>query len=249
MLDILETFLNLHGYTYVRLDGSVGVEARQKMVDRFNLDPKIFCFISSTRCGGIGINLTGADCVIFYDTDWNPAMDKQAQDRSHRIGQTKTVHIYRLISINTIEENIFKKSLQKRELGGLIIEGNFNTEMFLKISMKDILETSYDDLLKPKARNLLDEENIVFHHLEHAASSFNQVGAAQQDVKTDQPKEENIELAEMARQAQLEAYRRQFEEAMIRIEDEEDVEAFKEARAEIDDEFDEIEGRVGTSTA
>ena len=81
------------------------------MVDRFNLDPKIFCFISSTRCGGIGINLTGADCVIFYDTDWNPAMDKQAQDRSHRIGQTKTVHIYRLISINTIEENIFKKSL------------------------------------------------------------------------------------------------------------------------------------------
>lgn len=109
------------------------------MVDRFNLDPKIFCFISSTRCGGIGINLTGADCVIFYDTDWNPAMDKQAQDRSHRIGQTKTVHIYRLISINTIEENIFKKSLQKRELGGLIIEGNFNTEMFHKISMKDLM--------------------------------------------------------------------------------------------------------------
>ena len=86
MLDVLEAFLNLHGYTYVRLDGSVKVEARQKMVDRFNLDPKVFCFISSTRCGGIGINLTGADCVIFYDTDWNPSMDKQAQDRSHRIG-------------------------------------------------------------------------------------------------------------------------------------------------------------------
>lgn len=111
MLDILEQFLNLHGYTYVRLDGSVKVEARQKMVDRFNLSPKLFCFISSTRCGGIGINLTGADCVIFFDTDWNPAMDKQAQDRSHRIGQTKTVHIYRLISVNTVEENIFKKSL------------------------------------------------------------------------------------------------------------------------------------------
>lgn len=174
MLDILEAFLNLHGYTYVRLDGSVKVEARQKMVDRFNLDPKIFCFISSTRCGGIGINLTGADCVVFYDTDWNPSMDKQAQDRSHRIGQTKTVHIYRLISVNTIEENIFKKSLQKRELGGLIIEGNFNTEMFHKISMKDIMgETSYEDLLRPKARNLLDEENIVFHHHEHAASGFN----------------------------------------------------------------------------
>ena len=78
ILDVLESFLNLHGYTYVRLDGSVKVEMRQRLVDRFNLNKKIFCFISSTRCGGIGINLTGADCVIFYDTDWNPAMDKQA---------------------------------------------------------------------------------------------------------------------------------------------------------------------------
>ena len=109
------------------------------MVDTFNLTPKIFCFISSTRCGGIGINLVGADCVVFYDTDWNPSMDKQAQDRCHRIGQTKTVHIYRLISVNTIEENIFKKSLQKRELGGLIIEGDFNAEFFEKISVRDIL--------------------------------------------------------------------------------------------------------------
>ena len=164
MLDVLENFLNLHGYTYVRLDGSVKVEARQKMVDKFNLNPKIFCFISSTRCGGIGINLTGADCVIFYDTDWNPAMDKQAQDRSHRIGQTKTVHIYRLISINTIEENIFKKSLQKRELGGLIIEGSFDVEMFSKVSMKDILTGMESIMPKPKKKDLMKEENIVFHH-------------------------------------------------------------------------------------
>jgi SNF2 family DNA or RNA helicase len=78
MLDLLECFLNLYGYTYVRLDGSVKVEMRQKLVDNFNLNPKIFCFISSTRCGGIGINLTGADCVVFYDSDWNPSMDKQA---------------------------------------------------------------------------------------------------------------------------------------------------------------------------
>lgn len=164
MLDVLENFLNLHGYTYVRLDGSVKVENRQKMVDRFNINKKIFCFISSTRCGGIGINLTGADCVVFYDTDWNPAMDKQAQDRCHRIGQTKTVHIYRLISINTVEENIFKKSLQKRELGGLIIEGNFNSEIFQKVTMKDLLAGTADAILKPKKRNLMQEENIVFHH-------------------------------------------------------------------------------------
>ena len=79
MLDILEVFLNLHAHTYVRLDGSTGVDKRQKLMDRFNSDPKLFCFILSTRSGGLGINLTGADVVIFYDSDWNPAMDAQAQ--------------------------------------------------------------------------------------------------------------------------------------------------------------------------
>lgn len=120
--------------------------------------------------------------------------------------------------------------------------------MYAKIGMRDILETSYDDLLKPKARNLLDEENIVFHHLDHAASAFatQQNQSEQKEIQTNG--EANNEYAEMARQAELEAYRRQFEEAMIRIEDEEDVEAFKEAKAEIDDEFDEIEGRSGNTT-
>jgi helicase SWR1 len=67
MLDILEVFLNLNSHTYVRLDGSTGIDRRQKLMDRFNNDPKLFCFILSTRSGGLGINLTGADCVIFYD--------------------------------------------------------------------------------------------------------------------------------------------------------------------------------------
>lgn len=70
MLDILEAFLNLNGHTYLRLDGSTGVDHRQRLMDRFNSDPRIFCFILSTRSGGLGINLTGADTVIFYDTDW-----------------------------------------------------------------------------------------------------------------------------------------------------------------------------------
>ena len=225
MLDILEQFLNLHGYTYVRLDGSVKVEARQKMVDRFNLSPKLFCFISSTRCGGIGINLTGADCVIFFDTDWNPAMDKQAQDRSHRIGQTKTVHIYRLISVNTVEENIFKKSLQKRELGSLIIAGEAFDSNFQRFNMKDML--SGGDLMpKFKPKNLMEDENIVFHH--------------QNQKSIVQPENEDQDQ-DLLRQKELEAYRQKFEEAMIRIEDEEDVEAYKDQKAELDDEFNELE--------
>lgn len=93
MLDVLEAFLNMNGFTYLRLDGSTGVDKRQRMMDRFNSDPRIFCFILSTRSGGLGINLTGADSVIFYDSDWNPAMDAQAQDRAHRIGQTRDVSI------------------------------------------------------------------------------------------------------------------------------------------------------------
>lgn len=131
VLDILERFLNLYSYSYVRLDGTTKPEQRQILMQRFNADRKIFAFILSTRSGGFGINLTGADTVIFYDSDWNPAVDAQAQDRCHRIGQTREVNIYRLISEDTIEENIFKKALQKRELDELAIQrGRFNLSSF-----------------------------------------------------------------------------------------------------------------------
>jgi len=138
MLDILETFLNLHGYTYCRLDGSTNAEQRQLLMQRFNSDKKIFAFILSTRSGGFGINLTGADTVIFYDSDWNPAMDQQAQDRCHRIGQTRQVHIFRLISERTIEESILEKATQKRELDNMAIQlGNFNTVSLIPNVAKD----------------------------------------------------------------------------------------------------------------
>ncbi|XP_065878291.1 protein PHOTOPERIOD-INDEPENDENT EARLY FLOWERING 1 isoform X2 [Euphorbia lathyris] len=134
MLDILEAFINLYGYTYMRLDGSTQPEERQTLMQRFNTNPKFFLFILSTRSGGVGINLFGADTVIFYDSDWNPAMDSQAQDRCHRIGQTREVHIYRLISECTIEENILKKANQKRALDNLVIQsGGYNTEFLKKL--------------------------------------------------------------------------------------------------------------------
>lgn len=74
----------------------------QVLMERFNTDPRIFCFILSTRSGGVGVNLTGADTVIFYDSDWNPTMDAQAQDRCHRIGQTRDVNIYRYRRLSTL---------------------------------------------------------------------------------------------------------------------------------------------------
>jgi SNF2 family DNA or RNA helicase len=72
MLDILQAFLSYHNYKYFRLDGATHIDQRQAMMERFNTDDSIFCFILSTRSGGIGVNLTGADTVIFYDSDWNP---------------------------------------------------------------------------------------------------------------------------------------------------------------------------------
>ncbi|RKU40629.1 swr1 complex component [Coniochaeta pulveracea] len=141
VLDILELFLNIHGHKYLRLDGATKVEQRQILTDRFNHDPRILCFILSTRSGGLGINLTGADTVIFYDQDWNPAMDKQCQDRCHRIGQTRDVHIYRLVSEHTIEANILRKASQKQMLDDVVIqEGEFTTDYFNKLSVRDVVD-------------------------------------------------------------------------------------------------------------
>lgn len=141
VLDILEQFLNIHGHRYLRLDGATKIEQRQILTDRFNNDPRILAFILSSRSGGLGINLTGADTVIFYDLDWNPAMDKQCQDRCHRIGQTRDVHIYRFVSEYTIEANILRKSNQKRLLDDVIIQkGEFTTDYFNRVTYRDALE-------------------------------------------------------------------------------------------------------------
>jgi helicase SWR1 len=146
MLDILEQFLNIHGHRYLRLDGTTKVESRQMLTERFNSDPRILAFILSSRSGGLGINLTGADTVIFYDLDWNPAMDKQCQDRCHRIGQTRDVHIYRFVSEYTIESNILRKANQKRMLDDVIIqEGEFTTDYFTKLDTQGLAESDERD--------------------------------------------------------------------------------------------------------
>ena len=154
VLDILEQFLNIHGHKYLRLDGATKIEQRQILTDRFNNDNRILAFILSSRSGGLGINLTGADTVIFYDLDWNPAMDKQCQDRCHRIGQTRDVHIYRLVSEHTIEANILRKANQKRMLDDVVIqEGEFTTDYFNKMSVRDVLGEESDLLDGDAAAN------------------------------------------------------------------------------------------------
>ncbi|EWC45814.1 hypothetical protein DRE_05151 [Drechslerella stenobrocha 248] len=139
VLDILEQFLNIHGHRYLRLDGATKVEQRQILTERFNNDNRILVFILSSRSGGLGLNLTGADSVIFYDLDWNPAMDKQCQDRCHRIGQTRDVHIYRFVSEYTIESNILRKASQKQMLDDVVIqEGEFTVDKFNHLTVADL---------------------------------------------------------------------------------------------------------------
>ena len=215
MLDILEIFLNIHGFTYVRLDGSTKVELRQQIVDKFNNDKKVFCFISSTRSGGIGLNLTGADSIIFYDTDWNPAMDKQAQDRCHRIGQTRTVHIYRLITLSTIEENIFKKSIQKRELNYVVMEdGKFdmqNLNYNNKLNIQNIIEEGH--LIKKTSEEEEQEKNEKNNENIKRLLEF-------ENLHFDNPNEQ-----------------KNIEQMLIRIEDQEDVQAMKNLSRELLDNY------------
>ncbi|KAK2097888.1 hypothetical protein P7K49_023339 [Saguinus oedipus] len=159
MLDVLEQFLTYHGHLYLRLDGSTRVEQRQALMERFNADKRIFCFILSTRSGGVGVNLTGADTVVFYDSDWNPTMDAQAQDRCHRIGQTRDVHIYRLISERTVEENILKKANQKRMLGDMAIEGgNFTTAYFKQQTIRELFDMPLEEPSSSSVPSVPEEE-------------------------------------------------------------------------------------------
>ncbi|CAO3631257.1 unnamed protein product [Cunninghamella blakesleeana] len=106
MLDILEYVLNTLGLTFTRLDGATKVAERQPIIDEFNQDESIDVFLLSTKAGGFGINLTSANVVIMYDMDFNPQNDRQAEDRSHRVGQKKDVHVFKLVSENSIENQI-----------------------------------------------------------------------------------------------------------------------------------------------
>ncbi|KOM40548.1 hypothetical protein LR48_Vigan04g074600 [Vigna angularis] len=123
MLNILEDYMNYRKYKYFRLDGSSTIQDRRDMVRDFQHRNDIFVFLLSTRAGGLGINLTAADTVIFYESDWNPTLDLQAMDRAHRLGQTKDVTVYRLICKETVEEKILLRASQKSTVQNLVMTG------------------------------------------------------------------------------------------------------------------------------
>ncbi|XP_059480443.1 lymphoid-specific helicase-like [Neocloeon triangulifer] len=149
VLDLIEEFMMLRMYNYCRLDGSTKIADRVESISQFNKDPKIFAFLLSTRAGGLGINLTAADTVIIYDSDWNPQCDLQAQDRCHRIGQTKPVVVYRLTTDGTIDRRMVERATGKRRLEKLIIkQGHFVGEQKSLKKLGTSGELSPEELLK-----------------------------------------------------------------------------------------------------
>ena len=123
MLDILGDYLHLRGYQFQRLDGTIAAEPRRMAIDHFNApDSNDFCFLLSTRAGGLGINLMTADTVVLFDSDWNPHADLQAMARAHRIGQKNPVTIYRLVSKETVEEEVLERARNKLMLEFVTIQ-------------------------------------------------------------------------------------------------------------------------------
>ncbi|CAD6202019.1 GSCOCG00002904001-RA-CDS [Cotesia congregata] len=168
MIDLLEEYMYHRKHTFMRLDGSSKISDRRDMVADFQKRADIFVFLLSTRAGGLGINLTAADTVIFYDSDWNPTVDQQAMDRAHRLGQTKQVTVYRLICKGTIEERILQRAREKSEVLMSVTSGG--AYIFKKVNGSEsniqrmvISGGNFKpDTLKPKevVSLLLDDEEI-----------------------------------------------------------------------------------------
>ena len=138
MLDILSDYLRMKAWPFQRLDGSTPRELRQTAMDHFNAPASPdFVFLLSTHAGGLGINLASADTVVIYDSDWNPQNDLQAMARCHRIGQNKTVNIYRLVTSNSVEETIVERAKQKMVLDHLVIQSMDTTAAAASSSLQD----------------------------------------------------------------------------------------------------------------
>jgi len=167
MLDILGDYLRIRGYQFQRLDGTIPAGPRRMAINHFNADESDdFCFLLSTRAGGLGINLMTADTVIIYDSDWNPQADLQAMARAHRIGQKRPVNVYRLVAKQTIEEEVVKRARNKLFLeyltiqAGVTDEGKALREQFKDRGLKmDEAKTAEDIsmILKMRSQNLFEQ--------------------------------------------------------------------------------------------
>ncbi|KAG9482006.1 hypothetical protein GDO78_010958, partial [Eleutherodactylus coqui] len=177
MLDLLEDFLEYEGYKYERIDGGITGGLRQEAIDRFNAPgAQQFCFLLSTRAGGLGINLATADTVIIYDSDWNPHNDIQAFSRAHRIGQNKKVMIYRFVTRASVEERITQVAKRKMMLTHLVVRPGLGSKSgsMTKQELDDILKFGTEELFKDDVEgdNKDVEDSSVIHYDDGAISKL-----------------------------------------------------------------------------
>ncbi len=175
LLDILEDYCYLRDFEYCRIDGSTAHEDRINAIDEYNKpDSSKFIFLLTTRAGGLGINLTSANIVILYDSDWNPQADLQAMDRAHRIGQKKQVEVYRFVTENAIEEKVLERAAQKLRLDQLVIQqGRTQTSAAMQ---KNKVGDTKDDLLsmiQHGAKKVFESEKSTFDLNEDIESILN----------------------------------------------------------------------------
>lgn len=191
IMNIMEDFLRLRGITYLRLDGSTKADDRSELLKQFNAPGSpYFCFLLSTRAGGLGLNLQTADTVVLYDSDWNPHQDLQAQDRAHRIGQKNEVRILRLITSNSVEEKILERANFKLDMDGKVIQaGKFDNkstneerEAMLRIMLEsaEAAETLEQDEMDDEDLNMImmrtEEELEIFQKLDEERNRTSKYG-------------------------------------------------------------------------
>lgn len=146
MLDILEKFVrSLPGMRYRRMDGNTPIQQRQSMVDEFNANPDLHVFLLTTKVGGLGVNLTGADRVLIFDPDWNPSTDLQARERAWRLGQKREVSIFRLMTAGTIEEKIYHRQIFKQFLTNKILKDPKQRQTFHLSDLHDLFTLANED--------------------------------------------------------------------------------------------------------
>ncbi|BFZ02829.1 hypothetical protein BsWGS_05868 [Bradybaena similaris] len=145
MLNILEKHVQNNGYSYMIMDGGTPISARQPLISQYNNDRSIYLFLLTTRVGGLGVNLTGADRVIIYDPDWNPSTDVQARERAWRIGQTRQVTIYRLLTSGTIEEKIYHRQIFKQFLTNRVLKDPKQRRLFKSHDMWELFSLGSKD--------------------------------------------------------------------------------------------------------
>uniref|UniRef100_A0A8D3C5N6 DNA excision repair protein ERCC-6 n=1 Tax=Scophthalmus maximus TaxID=52904 RepID=A0A8D3C5N6_SCOMX len=207
MLHILEVFVRENNYSYLKMDGTTPIASRQPLVARYNEDKSIFIFLLTTKVGGLGVNLTGANRVIIYDPDWNPSTDTQARERAWRIGQKQQVTIYRLLTAGTIEEKIYHRQIFKQFLTNRVLKDPKQRRFFKSNDIYELFtlsdpdgaqgtETSAifagtgSDVKAPKKHDRLRPPHMLNrgrHAHKHSSANQNETGADNRHSSTNFP--------------------------------------------------------------